>query len=69
MMSSKANSKTDLEHAPQQGRIGFIGLGRMGTAMAANLTAAGKDVLAYVRRPEQMSKTPVARIEADNHVQ
>ena len=35
---------------PVMGDIGFIGLGRMGTAMAANLAAAGRSVIAYVRR-------------------
>ena len=29
--------------------IGFVGLGRMGTAMAANLATAGHRVIAYVR--------------------
>ncbi len=38
------------------GGIGFIGLGRMGAAMAANLAAAGIDVVAYVRRPEQKGR-------------
>jgi len=36
--------------------IGFVGLGRMGTAMAANLAVAGHPVTAYVRRPEQMGR-------------
>jgi 3-hydroxyisobutyrate dehydrogenase-like beta-hydroxyacid dehydrogenase len=36
-----------------QGQIGCVGLGRMGTAMAANLAAAGRQVIAYVRREEQ----------------
>ena len=36
------------------GDIGFVGLGRMGTAMAKNLAAAGRQVIACVRRPEQM---------------
>lgn len=39
-----------------RGNIGFIGLGRMGTAMAANLAASGIHVTAYVRRPDQMQK-------------
>src|SRR4029453_18042151 len=34
--------------------IGFVGLGRMGTAMAKNLATAGHRVIAYVRRPQQM---------------
>jgi 3-hydroxyisobutyrate dehydrogenase-like beta-hydroxyacid dehydrogenase len=43
------------------GEIGFIGLGHMGTAMAANLASAGRPVIAYVRRPEQ-----IGRLEAIN---
>jgi 3-hydroxyisobutyrate dehydrogenase-like beta-hydroxyacid dehydrogenase len=39
-----------------QGQIGFVGLGRMGKAMAANLSAAGREVVAYVRRPEQIEQ-------------
>ena len=39
-----------------KGNIGFVGLGRMGTAMAANLAAAGARVTAYVRRPDRMQK-------------
>jgi 3-hydroxyisobutyrate dehydrogenase-like beta-hydroxyacid dehydrogenase len=41
---------------PLQGHIGFVGLGHMGIAMAANLAAAGRQVIAYVRRAEQMGK-------------
>ena len=41
---------------PAKGEIGFIGLGHMGTAMAANLAAAGYRVIACDRRPDQMGK-------------
>jgi 3-hydroxyisobutyrate dehydrogenase-like beta-hydroxyacid dehydrogenase len=41
---------------PIMGEIGFIGLGRMGTAMAANLAAAGRSVIAFVRRPDQIGQ-------------
>jgi 3-hydroxyisobutyrate dehydrogenase-like beta-hydroxyacid dehydrogenase len=41
---------------PAQSEIGFVGLGQMGTAMAANLASAGRRVIAYVRRPEQQGK-------------
>jgi len=41
---------------PALGEIGFIGLGRMGTAMAANLAAAGRRMIAYVRRPDQFGR-------------
>jgi len=44
---------------PVLGEIGFVGLGHMGMAMAANLTSAGRRVIAYVRRPDQ-----IARLEA-----
>jgi 3-hydroxyisobutyrate dehydrogenase-like beta-hydroxyacid dehydrogenase len=33
--------------------IGFVGLGRMGSPMAANLAAAGRKVVAYNRHPER----------------
>src|SRR5262249_7136575 len=36
--------------------IGFVGLGRLGTAMAANLVAAGYRVIGYVRRAEQKGR-------------
>ncbi|MEA3040737.1 MAG: hypothetical protein QOC65_226 [Sphingomonadales bacterium] len=51
-------------------RIGFVGLGRMGSAMAANLVAGGFPVLAYVRRPERAAELAglgiraVTRLEA-----
>jgi 3-hydroxyisobutyrate dehydrogenase-like beta-hydroxyacid dehydrogenase len=38
------------------GEIGFIGLGHMGTAMAANLAAAGRRVLAYVRHRDRVGQ-------------
>jgi 3-hydroxyisobutyrate dehydrogenase-like beta-hydroxyacid dehydrogenase len=42
--------------ATNPGSVGFIGLGRMGTNMAANLAAAEYRVIAYVRRADQMDK-------------
>jgi 3-hydroxyisobutyrate dehydrogenase-like beta-hydroxyacid dehydrogenase len=50
------------EAAPSSGspsmrrEIGFVGLGHMGTAMAANLAAAGHRVLAYIRHKDQMDE-------------
>ena len=41
---------------PCVGEIGFVGLGSMGTVMAANLAASGRRVIAYVRRHEQIEK-------------
>lgn len=45
-------------------RIGFIGLGRMGSAMAANLVAGGFPVVGFVRRPEQVARLAVLGIDA-----
>jgi 3-hydroxyisobutyrate dehydrogenase-like beta-hydroxyacid dehydrogenase len=42
------------------GEIGFVGLGRMGAAMAANLAARGRQVIAYVRRPDQFGELEAA---------
>ena len=39
--------------------IGFIGLGHMGVAMAANLASAGYRVTAHVRRQQQLDKLEV----------
>jgi 3-hydroxyisobutyrate dehydrogenase-like beta-hydroxyacid dehydrogenase len=39
-----------------QSAVGFVGLGRMGTAMAANLSAAGHRVIAYVRRADRIDE-------------
>jgi 3-hydroxyisobutyrate dehydrogenase-like beta-hydroxyacid dehydrogenase len=41
---------------PAEGEIGFVGLGQMGTAMAANLVSAERRVIAYVRHPEQQGE-------------
>src|SRR6195256_6326255 len=46
----------DAGDSPIVGEIGFVGLGHMGTAMAANLAASGRRVIAYVRRPDQIGR-------------
>jgi 3-hydroxyisobutyrate dehydrogenase-like beta-hydroxyacid dehydrogenase len=51
---SKIASSTS--RPPAVVEIGFIGLGHMGSAMAANLAAAGHRVIAYVRHRDQMDK-------------
>jgi len=43
-------------HSALRGDIGFVGLGRMGTAMAANLAASGGQVISYVRHLDQVDK-------------
>jgi 3-hydroxyisobutyrate dehydrogenase-like beta-hydroxyacid dehydrogenase len=49
-------SKSTADRSPVAGKIGFVGLGHMGAAMATNLAAAGRRVIAYVRRPDQVGK-------------
>jgi 3-hydroxyisobutyrate dehydrogenase-like beta-hydroxyacid dehydrogenase len=65
LASSGASEATPLEQegdfgsngrAPLRDEIGFVGLGRMGTAMAVNLAIAGHLVNAYVRRPDRMGR-------------
>jgi 3-hydroxyisobutyrate dehydrogenase-like beta-hydroxyacid dehydrogenase len=49
-------------------RIGFVGLGLMGTAMATNLARAGHRVNAFVRRPEQMEELKLSAINPTMHM-
>ena len=49
-------------------RVGFVGLGQMGTAMAANLAATGHWVIAYVRRPQQMGKLAALGLEPTTNI-
>jgi 3-hydroxyisobutyrate dehydrogenase-like beta-hydroxyacid dehydrogenase len=53
---SLEDGDASIDRSPTPGRIGFVGLGAMGTAMAANLAAAGCEVIGYVRRQELMDK-------------
>jgi 3-hydroxyisobutyrate dehydrogenase-like beta-hydroxyacid dehydrogenase len=53
---ASADSKPGAARPRALGEIGFVGLGRMGAAMAANLAAKGRPVIAYVRRQDQISK-------------
>jgi 3-hydroxyisobutyrate dehydrogenase-like beta-hydroxyacid dehydrogenase len=52
----RTSGKITAAGPPELGEIGFIGLGRMGTAMAANLAAAGRRVIAYVRHEDRIGE-------------
>jgi 3-hydroxyisobutyrate dehydrogenase-like beta-hydroxyacid dehydrogenase len=56
MFKDGSHSALSAGRPPVQGDIGFVGLGHMGTAMAANLAASGRRVIAFVRRPDRMGK-------------
>jgi 3-hydroxyisobutyrate dehydrogenase-like beta-hydroxyacid dehydrogenase len=49
--------------AARRGAVGFIGLGRMGTVMAANLAAAGSRVIALLRRPDRIAQLQALGLE------
>jgi 3-hydroxyisobutyrate dehydrogenase-like beta-hydroxyacid dehydrogenase len=50
------------------GEIGFVGLGNMGTAMAANLAASGQRVIAYVRRADQIGRLEALGLRATTDI-
>jgi 3-hydroxyisobutyrate dehydrogenase-like beta-hydroxyacid dehydrogenase len=50
------------------GEIGFVGLGHMGTAMAANLVASGRQVIAYVRRPDRIGELEALGLRATTDI-
>jgi 3-hydroxyisobutyrate dehydrogenase-like beta-hydroxyacid dehydrogenase len=51
------------------GDIGFVGLGRMGTAMAANLAASGGEVIAYVRHPDHIDRLEALYVTPTTHIE
>jgi 3-hydroxyisobutyrate dehydrogenase-like beta-hydroxyacid dehydrogenase len=58
------NQTIDGKEASVLGEIGFVGLGHMGTAMAANLVAGGRRVIAYVRRPDRIGELEALGLRA-----
>ena len=53
---------------PFEGSIGFIGLGHMGSAMAANLVTGGATVRGYVRKPARNADLKALGIEPTNEM-
>jgi 3-hydroxyisobutyrate dehydrogenase-like beta-hydroxyacid dehydrogenase len=51
-----------------KGEIGFVGLGHMGTAMAANLVDARYRVIGYVRRPDQIGRLVAIGVRATTDI-
>src|SRR5258706_16308527 len=62
--AEKIATKPSSIDLPAKPEIGFVGLGRMGSAMAANLASAAYDVVAFVRRPEQRDKLAKLDVKA-----
>ena len=67
--TDQVNANTDRISGPPFAKIGFVGLGLMGAAMAANLASSGHRVHAFVRRPEQMAGLRVPGIVATMYMQ
>lgn len=61
---TNGNARVDRLTSP---KIGFIGLGLMGTAMAANLAADSRNVCAHVRRPERINELKALGVAATTH--
>jgi 3-hydroxyisobutyrate dehydrogenase-like beta-hydroxyacid dehydrogenase len=62
------NQTIDGKEASVLGEIGFVGLGHMGTAMAANLVASGRRVIAYVRRPDRIGELEALGLRATTDI-
>jgi 3-hydroxyisobutyrate dehydrogenase-like beta-hydroxyacid dehydrogenase len=72
-----SHSSSALQHSPGigaprvravAGLIGFVGLGHMGSVMAANLVNARCKVRAYVRRPERMKELTEQGLEGTTDI-
>jgi 3-hydroxyisobutyrate dehydrogenase-like beta-hydroxyacid dehydrogenase len=61
-------SKSTVARSSVVGKIAFIGLGHMGTVMAANLAATGRRVIAYVRRPNRIGALEALGLGATTHI-
>jgi 3-hydroxyisobutyrate dehydrogenase-like beta-hydroxyacid dehydrogenase len=68
LLERRTSAEIAAARPPALGEIGFIGLGRMGTAMAANLAAAGRRVMAYVRRPERIGELEALGLNATTDI-
>jgi 3-hydroxyisobutyrate dehydrogenase-like beta-hydroxyacid dehydrogenase len=66
--TDQVNAETIRAPGPPFRKIGFVGLGLMGTAMAANLASFGHRVHAFVRRPEQMEELQIPGIVPTMHM-
>jgi 3-hydroxyisobutyrate dehydrogenase-like beta-hydroxyacid dehydrogenase len=63
---SPASGRTPPVARTLEGSIGFIGLGHMGSAMAAHLAAGGRAVIGYLRQPERNAEIQALGIKPTN---
>ena len=62
----EVKSSPPVTRKPVEGSIGFIGLGHMGSAMAANLAAGGRTVIGFLRQPERNAELEALGIKPTN---
>ena len=67
-LSPRPRDRSAAETESQVRDIGFVGLGRMGTAMAANLAGAGFSVTANVRRKERIDELAALGVTASTDI-
>jgi 3-hydroxyisobutyrate dehydrogenase-like beta-hydroxyacid dehydrogenase len=63
-----AETSTESRVADASPQIGIVGLGRMGVPIAANLAAAGREVIAYVRHDEQVGRLAALGIKPTSRI-
>ena len=66
--TDQVNANAGRAPEPPFAKIGFVGLGLMGSAMAANLASFGHRVHAFVRRPEQIKELQIPGIVPTMHM-
>jgi 3-hydroxyisobutyrate dehydrogenase-like beta-hydroxyacid dehydrogenase len=66
--ATSSGRKPRLRQKPLAGSVGFIGLGHMGSAMAANLASGGLAVLGYVRKLQSNAELEALGIQPTNDV-
>jgi 3-hydroxyisobutyrate dehydrogenase-like beta-hydroxyacid dehydrogenase len=66
-LASRSEASPPHRRVPAPGEIGFVGLGHMGKAMAANLATAGYRVIAFVRRADQIGRLATLGLNPTTH--
>src|SRR6476659_771433 len=64
--STAPSSRTQPVAQTLEESIGFIGLGHMGSAMAAHLATGGRAVIGYLRQPERNAELKALGMQPPN---
>src|SRR5437016_2129084 len=66
--ATSSNHASSRQRGGVEETIGFIGLGRMGTAMATNLVNSGRHVMAYVRQADRIGELIARGLRPSNEI-